>query len=205
MSYPRNRTDSRRTLASRRPSRPRGRSVRRSPGLEAGEARGEPSRGIRMEYDVRLEQLGSRPLAIVRRRAALQELSRVVPEACGLVWGVVRSQRIKGAGRHVALYLDGEINLEVGVELETPFVGHGEVVGSATPAGASVTTTHFGPYERLHEAHEAIREWCANRGHIPAGPNWEIYGHWTVEWDATPSKIRTDVFYLLKADGARPC
>ena len=151
-----------------------------------------------MEYDVRLEQLGGRPLAVVRRRATLKELARVVPEACGLVWGVVRAEKIAGAGRHVALYWDGEINLEVGVELEAPYVGHGEVVGSATPAGAVATTTHFGPYGRLHEAHRAIRDWCANRGCELAGPNWEIYGHWTDEWNSDPEKIRTDVFYLLR-------
>jgi hypothetical protein len=87
-----------------------------------------------MEYVIRLEQLSSRPLAVVRRRAGLQELSKVVPDACGTVWGVVRAQKLAGAGRHVAVYLDDQINLEVGVELEAPFAGHGEVVGSATPA-----------------------------------------------------------------------
>jgi effector-binding domain-containing protein len=130
----------------------------------------------------------------------LQELSKVVPDACGAVWSVVRAQQIVGAGRHIALYLDGEINLEVGVELDTPFAGHGEVVGSATPAGAVATAVHFGPYTRLHEAHRAIREWCANQGHALAGPNWEIYGHWKDEWNSDPTKIRTDVFYLLKVD-----
>ena len=153
-----------------------------------------------MEYDVRLEQVSSRPLAVVRRRASRQELSQVVPDACGAVWSVVRAQQIMGAGRHVALYLDGKINLEVGVELDTPFFGHGEVVGSATPAGAVATAVHFGPYARLHEAHRAIREWCANHGFALAGPNWEIYGHWMDEWNSDPAKIRTDVFYLLKAD-----
>ena len=153
-----------------------------------------------MEYDVRLEQLGSRPLAVVRRRASAQELVKVVPEACGTVWSVVRAQQITGAGRHVAIYWDCEINLEVGVELESPFAGHGEVVGSATPAGAVATAVHFGPYGRLHEAHQAIREWCANHGYTPAGPNWEIYGHWKDEWNNDPAKIRTDVFYLVKSD-----
>src|SRR5437868_4454670 len=105
-----------------------------------------------MKYDVRLDTaVAPRPLAVVRRRASLQQLPKVVPDACGVVWGVVRSRQIKGAGRHVALYLDDQINLEVGVELEAPFAGHGEVVGSALPAGTVVTTTHFGPYNRLHE------------------------------------------------------
>src|SRR6266478_1197276 len=118
-----------------------------------------------MEYNVRLEQLSSRLLAVVRRRARWQDLSKVVPDACGTVWGVVRAQQITGAGRHVAVYLDDQINLEVGVELDAPFAGYGEVVGSALPAGLVATTTHYGPYGLLHEAHEAIRRWCGNNGY----------------------------------------
>lgn len=156
---------------------------------------------MHMEHTIRLEQHGPRPIAVVRRRASSQELPKVVPEACGLVWGVVRSQKVTGAGRHVALYWDGVINLEVGVELDGPFAGHGEVIVSATPAGQVATTVHFGPYNRLHEAHEAIRQWCASHGHTLAGPNWEIYGHWLEEWNNEPAKIRTDVFYLLNAGG----
>src|SRR5262249_22106701 len=142
-----------------------------------------------------------RPLAVVRRRASSQELSRVVPEACGLVWNELRAHQIAGAGRHVAIYWDGQINLEVGVELDTPFAGVGEVVSSATPAGLIATTAHFGPYHRLHEAHQAIQQWCASRGYPLAGPNWEIYGHWIDEWNENPAKIRTDVFYLLQPNG----
>jgi effector-binding domain-containing protein len=154
-----------------------------------------------MEYNVRVEQVGSRPLAVVRRQASLEQLARVVPDACGTVWAVVRAQKITGAGRHIALYWDGVINLEVGVELDAPFAGHGEVVGSATPAGTVATAVHFGPYGRLSEAHRAIREWCANHGHTLAGPCWEIYGHWIDEWNKDPTKIRTDVFYLVTTDG----
>ena len=155
------------------------------------------SKVMSMKYDIRLEQVSSSPLAVIRRRARPQELSRVVPEACGKVWSVVRAQQIPGAGRHVAVYMDGQINLEVGVELETPFGGYGEVVGSAIPAGIVATTTHFGPYGLLHEAHDAIRQWCRTNGYAPTGINWEIYGHWKDEWNSDPTKITTDVFYLL--------
>jgi effector-binding domain-containing protein len=74
------------------------------------------------------------------------------------------------------------------------------VVGSATPAGTVAATTHFGPYGLLCQAHEAIRLWCANNGYTLAGPNWEIYGHWKDEWNTDPTKITTDVFYLLVTD-----
>ena len=39
------------------------------------------------------------------------------------------------------------------------------------------------------------------RGYRLAGVNWEIYGHWLEEWNKDASKIRTDVFYLVKGDG----
>jgi effector-binding domain-containing protein len=151
-----------------------------------------------MEYEVRLEASASRPLAVVRRRASAQELPRVVPEACGTVWNVVRAQQIAGAGRHIAIYWDGQINLDVGVELLAPFGGHGEVVDATTPAGTVATTVHLGPYNRLLEAHRAICQWCAQHGHSPAGPNWEIYDHWKNEWNNDPTKIRTEVYYLVK-------
>jgi effector-binding domain-containing protein len=154
-----------------------------------------------MTYVVKLERLEARPIAVVRRRAAPQELSKVVPDACGGVWNVIRSQKVSGAGRHVAVYLDDQINVEVGVELDGPFTGHGEVVVSETPAGLVATTTHYGPYGQLHEAHEAICRWCKANGHVLAGPNWEVYGHWNDEWNSDPTRICTNVFYLLVADG----
>ncbi len=154
-----------------------------------------------MEYVIRVEQQGGHPLAVVRRRASSQELAKVVPDACGLVWGVIRAQQVAGAGRHVAVYWDGQINLEVGVELTTPFPGYGEVVPSTTPAGLVATTTHYGPYGQLHAAHVAICRWCGDNGYTLAGPNWEIYGHWKDEWNSDPTKIRTDIYYLLVADG----
>ncbi len=155
-----------------------------------------------MEYVVRLEQLGGLPLAVVRRRATPHELSKVVLDACGTVWNVLRTHQVPGAGRHVAVYLDGQINLEVGVELNGPFAGVGEVVPSITPPGLVASTTHHGPYGLLHGAHEAIRQWCAKNRYTLAGPNWEVYGHWKDEWNSDPSQIITDVCYLLVADGS---
>jgi len=147
-------------------------------------------------YAVQIQRVDSVPLAVIRRPARASELARVVPECCGLVWNAVRAQQVQ-AGRHVAIYWDCTIRLEVGVELCGPFAEQGEVVRSATPAGAVASATHFGPYGGLGAAHEAVRQWCAANDHHLAGPNWEIYGHWQREWNTDPSQIRTDVYYLL--------
>jgi len=148
-------------------------------------------------YAVQLQRVDSMPLAVVRRQARASELARLVPACCGLVWNAVRAQQAS-AGRHVAIYWDG-CRLEIGVELHGAFAEHGDVVRSATPAGAVASATHFGPYGALGAAHEAIRQWCEANGHHLAGPNWEIYGHWQSEWDTDPSRIRTDVYYLLQS------
>jgi effector-binding domain-containing protein len=147
-------------------------------------------------YAVQIEQLPSIPLAVIRRQAHSSELSRVVPECCGLVWQIVRAQQTR-AGRHVAICWDGSIRLEVGVELHGPFVEDRDVVHSATPAGLVASTTHFGPYRGLRGAHDAIHQWCRVNHHALAGPSWEIYGHWLDAWNSDPSQIRTDVYYLV--------
>ena len=145
---------------------------------------------------VRVEQLQSIPLAVVRRQVQSSQLAGVIPRYCGVVWDVVRAQHVK-AGRHVAIYWDGTIRLEVGVELFGTLGEHPDVVPSATPAGPVASVTYLGPYGGLGAAHAAIREWCRAHNRQPAGPNWEIYGHWLSEWDSDPSQIRTDVCYLL--------
>jgi hypothetical protein len=97
-----------------------------------------------MSYNVVIQELESVPLAVIKRQARSAELSRVVPECCGLVWNALRAQKTP-AGRHVALYWDGSIRLEVGVELLGSFAEDGQVVHSATPAGPVASATHYGP------------------------------------------------------------
>jgi effector-binding domain-containing protein len=145
---------------------------------------------------VQIQRVGSVPLVVIRRQARMSELSRVVPECCGLVWNEIRAQQTK-AGRNVAVYWDLSIRLEVGVELQGAFVEQNGVVRSATPAGEVACGAYFGPYSGLGAAHGSIQRWCQENGRTLAGPSWEIYGHWQAEWNNDPSQIRTEVYYQL--------
>jgi effector-binding domain-containing protein len=147
-----------------------------------------------MNYQVELREAVPQRTAVVRRRASLQDLPTVLPTAYGEVWEYVRAAELPGVGRNLALYLDDEIHLECGVEVSEPFTGDDKVFCSHLPAGPVAATVHLGPYHRLPEAHQAMRAWCANQGYALAGPNWEIYGHWTDD----PEKLCTEVFYLLQ-------
>ncbi len=134
--------------------------------------------------------------AVVRDRVPAENLSTFVPAACGEVWTFICSAGLPCPGRHTSLYLaDGLV--EVGAEVSGPFVGNDRIICSQVPGGRVATTTHFGPYQRLGEAHAEIRRWCVEQGHRRSGVCWEIYGHWEDSWNADPTKIRTDVFHLL--------
>lgn len=148
-------------------------------------------------HPVTVHRLAGGPLAVIRRQVRSSELARVVPQGCGLVWSAVQAQGAH-AGRHVALYWDAAIRLEVGVELHGPFDDTGEIVRSMTPGGLVATTTHFGPYGGLRAAHDAVHRWSRANSRALAGPRWEVYGHWQNDWIEHPSRIRTDVYYLLQ-------
>ncbi len=90
--------------------------------------------------------------------------------------------------------MQGAGSIEVGVEVREEFESTADVVCSATPAGIVALTTHFGAYAQLGAAHEAVMTWYRQNNREIAMPFWEIYGHWSDD----PTKVQTDVIYLLK-------
>ena len=152
-----------------------------------------------MSYRVTVVNVPAKPLLVVRRRALQSQLSKVVPDGCGVVWNFLRANNVTPRGRNVAIYrgtATSELDVEIGVEVGPNAVGGGEVSLSATPSGEAVTVAHIGPYSLLMNANDAIKSWCADNNRQIAGPSWEVYGHWTDDVE----KLRTDVFYLLKAN-----
>jgi effector-binding domain-containing protein len=151
-----------------------------------------------MTEEVQLGHVGPRPIAVVRRRAALAELSRVVPETIGDVWTYHRTVRpLPQPGHNVAVYsncVNGEVDLEGGCEVAEPFDGDGRVVCSAIPGGLVASLLHVGPYSALGDAHTAVGRWCREQGYQFAGPSWEVYGH--ERGDGSPPQ--TLVCYLLR-------
>lgn len=143
---------------------------------------------------VRFEIAKPQLLAVVRGRVPQSQLSTAIPAACGEVWAYARTAQLSSPGRHVAVYLDGSIRFECGVEVGAPFEGNDRVTCSATPSGPVATVTLLGAYSGLAAAHAAVRDECARRGRACTGINWEVYGHWTDD----ESRLRTDVFYLLR-------
>lgn len=159
-----------------------------------------------MRYEVEIRQVTRQHLAVMRARATYQDLGGKIRNilADNAVYAFIEKAGISPYGHNVIVYWDEEeksllstdegLMIEVGVQVASAFQSDGRVTCSATPGGTVATAIHMGPYDKLTEAHAAIREWCRQDKRPIAGPNWEVYGHWNDD----PGKLRTDVFYLLK-------
>jgi effector-binding domain-containing protein len=83
---------------------------------------------------------------------------------------------------------------EFGVEVTRRFERVCEVYATETPGGEAAVAVHRGPYQRLGEAHEAIRRWMREQGRESGGCSWEIYGDPAPD----PAQTETTVVYLLR-------
>lgn len=159
-------------------------------------------------YEVREETIGEVPLAIVPERAYAGDIGPKIMAASSRLYPELRALGVKGLGKDVVVYYPDErmeswleppgIAIDVGVQLQEPLVAEsGLVKPSRTAGGRVATTVHRGPYSGLPEAHRAIHAHCEEHGLAVAGPNWEVYAQ---HEEADPSKLETQVFYLLASE-----
>lgn len=148
---------------------------------------------------VNLLTVHSRRLAAVRREVAPGAVGAAWKPALDKVWEFIRSQPgLWTDGHNIFLYHPSQpgpnILCDFGVEVTRTFEAAGEVYATETPGGEAAVAIHRGPYNRMNEAHEAIRKWMAANQREPAGYSWEIYGDPT----PNPAETETTVVYLLK-------
>ena len=132
---------------------------------------------------------------MARGRATLSELPSATRSLFDQVYTFLyASDDLGKLGHNVIGYFGQEFNFEAGVQVNAPFASSGEVVYSSTPSGLAATTLHMGPYDQLPKAHAAVRSWCAEKGNVLEGRNWDVY----VVWNDDPAWLATKVFYLLE-------
>ena len=153
-----------------------------------------------MAVSVTLQTVRPRKLAAVRREVEPGKVGSAWGPALGKVCPFIRSQPgLWTNGHNIFLYHHpaqpgGPILCDFGVEVTRTFEAAGEVYATETPAGEAAVAVHRGPYNRMNQAHDAIRKWMAANRRDSAGHSWEIYGDPTPDADDT----ETTVVYLLK-------
>ena len=154
----------------------------------------------RMLVTVNLLAVHPRKLTAVRREVAPGAVGSAWEPAIGKVWPFIRSQPgLWSDGHNIFLYHHptepgAPILCDFGVEVTRTFQTAGEVYATETPGGEAAVAVHRGPYNRMDEAHNAIRKWMAANRRESAGHAWEIYGDPTPD----PTDTETTVVYLLR-------
>lgn len=149
----------------------------------------------RMTYQVEVGFEPERRAVVAKGVASFEQLPTEIRRLLDLVYDSLKGSGVR-PGKNIVLYdehLD-QMQIEAGVELTEKLDSGGAVSSSVIPSGPVAKTTHVGPYSDLHHAHLAIRQWCSENDRKLAGPNWEIYSHWNDD----ESKLKTDVYYLLR-------
>jgi hypothetical protein len=146
--------------------------------------------------EVRVASVDPRVVAAVRLRTTRADLAKSIRAGLDRVWPLITDR----SGRNVVLYhpatrdgLGAEFEIETGVEVPDGFAPMAPVYLTRTPGGRVVTTAHFGPYEKLGAAYDAIHLYVRAGGLKLAGPSWEVYGHWSKD----PAELRTDVYFRI--------
>ena len=153
-----------------------------------------------MPVSVRFETVQPRKLAAVRREVTPGAVASAWGPALDRTWEFIRTQPgLRTDGHNIFLYhhpthAGAPILCDFGVEVTRTFETAGEVYSCETPGGEAAIAVHRGPYNRLNEAHDAIRRWMTANRRESAGHSWEIYG----DPKPDPADTETTVVYLLK-------
>jgi len=154
-------------------------------------------------YDVREVVVTARSVAGVRAQVPRGRVGQEFGRHLDQVYAAARAGAVHLDGQNIFIYRAAtaeQLTVDFCVGVTAPFAAVGAVVPLETPHGVAAMTTHHGDYGRLGEANAAILAWCGVNGRLRAGPSWEVYGH----WHADPAQLRTDVYYLLRANGPPP-
>jgi hypothetical protein len=154
----------------------------------------------KMPLSVNVQPVHARKLAAVRREVPPGEVAAAWGPALSKVWPIIRGQPgLWSGGHNIFLYHHpaqpgAPILCDFGVEVTRTFETAGEVYATETPVGEAAVAVHRGPYNRMSEAHDAVRKWMAVNRRESAGYSWEIYG----DPSPDPADTQTTVVYLLK-------
>jgi effector-binding domain-containing protein len=147
-----------------------------------------------MDYQVTVQDVQTRPTAVVTATTTWQEFPALWGKLLGEVWDCLRAGGITSGCRNIMLYRDGP-NVEVGVLLDRACPLTGRVVSSVLPAGTAAMTLHRGSFGDVGDAHDAVVRWCTAHGRQPTGTRWEVYG----PHHDDPAQQWTEVYWQLTA------
>ena len=152
-----------------------------------------------MSYEIRTLKVEAKPTATIRLDVPHARLGAVFGEVLPEIFTWVGKQGYGAVFPPFGIFhgmSDGLWDLEAGVAVEKAFTeGEGRIKPSSTPDGEAAFTIHVGPYDKLGDAHDALRAWCAENDRKTTGIAWEYYVNDPGE--LPPEEWKTEVYLQL--------
>ncbi len=150
-----------------------------------------------MSYEVTIDHESGRHLAVHEFDARPEEMSAQMGDAFGAVMHHLEQVGAQVAGPPASCYrMEDGMHVAAGFVVAEPVEPGPGVEPLQLPDVDTATTMHVGPYDRLGDAYDALREGAREKGREVdlAGLMWEEY---VTEPDLPPDELRTLVHWSL--------
>ena len=87
----------------------------------------------------------------------------------------------------------GTMRMRAGFTIADEAIESDEVALMQLQATPTARTTHYGSYDGIPAAHQAVREFCTQNNHEQLDLSWETY----TEWDEDDAKLVTDIHVAI--------
>lgn len=136
----------------------------------------------------------------VPRQCPYPEIAQAMESGFKEVFGFVGSARIRPLSMPMSLYPampSEEVAFHAGVMVsaEDAAKAEGTIKAAELPAGEVMMATHVGPYDRMHETHQALWAHMETAGIPAAMPVWEVYVD--DPGDTAPKALRTEIYRAI--------
>lgn len=147
-----------------------------------------------MSYQVEIQMLPTHATAVVEGRMPVAAIPAWLPRVYQEIVTYLTSVGVGPAGPPFARYTfqDDFVTVQAGFPVAQAVAGEGRVAPSSLPGGPAAVTTHYGPYEGLTAAYDAVEIWLKENGREGSGPPWEVY-YTDPQAEPDPAGWRTDV------------
>lgn len=151
-----------------------------------------------MDYEIETKEIPSQRIASIREKTTKKELGATLERIFGEVFGHLKGRGVPGHPP-IAVYhefSEQSVDVEGGIAAPADLNPKGRIGITELAGGKVAITNHFGPYEKLPEAYDAIQKWAADEGIKLGAPPREIYWNDPGD-DPDPPKLRTEVVWPI--------
>lgn len=122
------------------------------------------------------------------------EIPGLITDLLDRAWAQIRGTNVEGTGHNVVIYRNQGTQLSAGVQVpdDTP-EPPAPLILAGTPAGRAAHLRHIGPYAKIPDSIRRLFAWCAEQGHTPLEPTWEVYG----DWQDDETQLVTDIYVVV--------